>query len=116
MVHSLGEFFFGLLTVHPSLFLPLLSLSLSLSLTEAERQDHIRYHAANPASAANQVANRTCPVGCRRTIIASWHAYAVPPEAAAAEGQQKHFNKITAIASEELCEGLRKCLNVYPFW
>lgn len=46
---------------------------------------HIRYHAASPASAANQVANRTCPVGCRRTAIASWPTYAVPPDAAATE-------------------------------
>lgn len=33
--------------------------------------DHIRYHATSPAKAANQVANRTCPVGCLRAAMAS---------------------------------------------
>lgn len=32
---------------------------------------HIKYQAANPANAANHVANRTCPVGCRRTAMAT---------------------------------------------
>lgn len=33
--------------------------------------DHMKYHAANPARAATQAANRTWPVGCLRTAMAS---------------------------------------------
>lgn len=74
--------------------------------------DHIRYHAANPASAANQVANRTCPVGCRRTAIASWQKYAVPPDAAATQSRKTTVNKVTA----KDWSWFWYSYHAYPFW
>lgn len=113
----------------------LLSLFPPLPLPLSQQQsgwwlDHIRYHAANPASAANQVANRTCPVGCRRTAIASWQTYDVPPDAAATqkkhEKQKTTLSKVTTKAlswvqytSYITFNGSmfpEISINAYPFW
>lgn len=50
--------------------------------------DHMKYHAASPARAATQAANRTWPVGCLRTAMASWPTYAEPPLAAETEDKE----------------------------
>lgn len=65
MVHSLRNYF------KSPYCPPFYVLLLYSSGTSGSWLDHIRYHAANPASAANHVAHRTCPVGCLRTAIMS---------------------------------------------
>lgn len=98
-------------TVLPSAFLH--SPSLNISRVTHWWLDHIRYQAANPAKAANQVAHRTCPVGCRRTAMAIWQMYAVPPDAAVTQTwltNPNTHNSVTCIYSS------LEWKDAYPFW
>lgn len=76
--------------------------------------DHIKYHAASPAKAANQVANRTCPVGCLRVAMTSWPKYAVPPDAAVTQKKQTKPNLGSKLPSSNWFQS--STFLTYPFW
>ena len=98
----------------PSLNVSPPSPSLSSKMT-GWRWDHIRYHAANPARAAIQVANRTCPVGSRSTAMARCRSTRLRWKHKKRKTKLNNNNNLTTVPHSSMMH-TKRSIKTYSFW